>query len=56
MRLEKEYRQLADSVRRRGSEEPNPRLRAGWENLAEMYEKLADQAKQTDNSDQSKKN
>jgi hypothetical protein len=55
MAREKEYRNLADSVRRRGWDEPNAQLRAQWEILTGSYMRLADQSKQTDDSAQSKK-
>ena len=44
MRREDEYRQLADSVRRRGGEEENALTRAQWEILAATYVQLADQS------------
>jgi hypothetical protein len=50
MNREKEYRQLADSVRKRGWDEPNAQLQAQWEILAKTYVKLADQTKKIDSS------
>ena len=36
-----QYRHLATDVRNRASREPNPMLKAEWENLAETYVRLA---------------
>ena len=50
MRREDEYRQLADSARRRGCEEQNAQLRAQWEILATTYVRLADQSNKIDDT------
>ncbi|MGB9043691.1 MAG: hypothetical protein WCC81_14605 [Pseudolabrys sp.] len=50
MRREDEYMQLADSARRRGSEEQNAQLKAQWEILAATYVQLADQSKKIDDT------
>ena len=47
---ENEYRQLADSVRRRGREEQNALLRAQWKILAEDQSKNAGQSKKFDDT------
>jgi hypothetical protein len=39
-----QYRHLATDVRNRASREPNPMLKGEWENLAETYVRLAEQA------------
>jgi hypothetical protein len=39
-----QYRHLATDVRSRASREPNPILKAEWENLAETYVRLAEQS------------
>jgi hypothetical protein len=39
-----EYRHLATDVRSRASRESNPMLKAEWENLAEIYVRLAEQS------------
>ena len=43
-----EYRHLADRVRARALEEESLAVRAGWENLAESYIKLAEQTEGSD--------
>jgi hypothetical protein len=44
-----EYRHLAKQVRARAFEEESPSVRAGWDNLAKCYIRLAEQ---TDGNDQ----
>ena len=39
-----QYRHLAADVLSRASREPNPILKAEWENLAETYVRLAEQS------------
>jgi hypothetical protein len=39
-----QYRHLATDVLSRASREPNPILKAEWENLAETYVRLAEQS------------
>jgi hypothetical protein len=39
-----QYRHLATDVRNRASREPNPMLKAEWENLAETYVRLEEQS------------
>jgi len=39
-----QYRHLATDVLSRASREPNPLLKAEWENLAETYVRLAEQS------------
>ena len=50
MRRENEYKQLAESTRKRGCEEQNAQLRAQWEILAMTYVQLADQSKKIDDT------
>ena len=50
MRREDEYRQLANSVRRRAAGEKSALLRAQWEILAGTYVQLADQSKKIDDT------
>ena len=42
-----QYRNLADEVRTRASQEASPILKAEWENLAENYDHLAEQSEAT---------
>jgi len=44
MRREDEYRQLANSVRKRAGDEESALIRAQWEILAGTYVRLADQS------------
>ena len=44
MRREDEYRQLANSVRKRAGDEESAVMRAQWEILAGTYVRLADQS------------
>ena len=44
MRREDEYRQLANSVRKRAGDEESALMRAQWEILAGTYVRLADQS------------
>ena len=44
MRREDEYRQLANSVRKRAGDEESALMRAQWEILAATYVQLADQS------------
>jgi len=46
-----EYRHLAKKVRARAAGEESPTVRAGWENLAESYVCLAEQAEASDQLD-----
>ena len=39
-----QYRTLAEDVRTRAAKEPNPIVKAEWENLAKTYLRLAKQA------------
>ena len=39
-----QYRSLAESVRARASSEPSLILKGEWENLAETYDRLAEQS------------
>ena len=48
MKREDEYRQLANDVLRRASEEQSAQLRAQWEILGARYMELADQSKKSD--------
>jgi len=41
-----QYRHLATDVLSRASREPNPILKAEWENLAETYVRLAEQSEE----------
>ena len=50
MRREEEYRQLANDVWKRASEEQSAQLRAQWEILTASYTKLA-QSKKIDEND-----
>ena len=50
MRREEEYRQLANDVWKRASEEQSAQLRAQWEILAASYTELA-QSKKIDEND-----
>jgi len=47
MKREDEYRQLANDVLRRASEEQSAQMRAQWEILGARYMELADQSKRT---------
>ena len=47
MRREDEYRQLANSVRKRAGDEESAVMRAQWEILAGTYVRLADQSAKT---------
>ena len=47
MRREDEYRQMANSVRKRASDEESAVMRAQWEILAGTYVRLADQSAET---------
>ena len=51
MKREDEYRQLANDVLRRASEEQSAQLRAQWEILGARYVELADQSKKTNDTD-----
>jgi hypothetical protein len=42
-----QYRNLADEVRARASREASPILKGEWENLAENYDRLAEQSEAT---------
>jgi hypothetical protein len=44
MRREDEYRQLANSVRKRAGDEESALMRAQWEIIAGTYVRLADQS------------
>ena len=46
-----EYRHLAEKVRAQASREESPVLRAEWENLAEGYVRLAEQAEASEQLD-----
>jgi hypothetical protein len=46
-----EYRHLANKVRARALEEESLVVRAGWENLAESYIRLAEQTEESDDLD-----
>jgi hypothetical protein len=46
-----EYRHLAKKVRARAAGEDSPTVRAEWENLAESYVCLAEQAEASDQLD-----
>jgi hypothetical protein len=48
MKREDEYRQLANDVLRRASDEQNAQLRAQWEILGARYMELASQSKNSD--------
>src|SRR5262245_38913826 len=48
MKREDEYRQLANDVLRRASEEQSAQMRAQWEILSARYMELADQSKNID--------
>ena len=50
MKREEEYRQLANDVLRRASEEQSAQLKAQWEILGARYMELAGQSQKT-NSD-----
>ena len=50
MRREDEYRQLANSVRRRAAGEKSALLRAQWEILAGTYVQFADQSEKIDDT------
>ena len=50
MQREREYKHLADNIRKRGGEEQNAQLRAQWEILAATYVQLADQSKKIDDA------
>jgi hypothetical protein len=50
MHREDEYKNLADSTRKRGCEEQNAQLRSQWEILATTYVQLADQSKKIDDT------
>jgi hypothetical protein len=43
-----EYRYLATKVRARASDEESPIAKAGWENLASSYIRLAEQSEESD--------
>ena len=47
MRREDEYRELANSVRKRAGDEESAVVRAQWEILAGTYVRLADQSAKT---------
>lgn len=47
MRREDEYRQLANSVRKRAGDEESAVIRAQWEILAGTYLRIADQSAKT---------
>jgi hypothetical protein len=49
MKREDEYRQLANDVLRRASEEQSAQLKAQWEILGVRYMELAGQSKKTNN-------
>ena len=51
MKREEEYRQLANDVWRRASEEQSTVLRAQWEILGARYTELAEQSKKVDAND-----
>ena len=51
MKREDEYRQLANDVLRRASEEHNAQLRAQWEILGARYMELANQSKKIGDTD-----
>jgi hypothetical protein len=51
MKREDEYRQLANDILQRASEEQGAILRAQWEILSASYVELADQSKRVEEND-----
>jgi hypothetical protein len=51
MKREDEYRQLANDILQRASEEQGAILRAQWEILSASYMELADQSKKVEEND-----
>jgi len=51
MKREDEYRQLANDVLRRASEEQSAQLKAQWEILGARYMELAGQSQKTNKTD-----